>query len=327
MNLNEKGEYMKFFRILLLNLVSTAGTILAVFNLPDFDISLGKDDPYFSSFYANWQKRHSIRYIFWYRMRDRNPTFKQYLTFCRNLYNKNKGKILRSKHNEPRIPMIVHQIWLGSPFPDKYKAWQKTWQSMPGWQYKLWTDKDIEKFGLQNRDLYYASKNYGQRADIARVEILNRFGGLYVDVDFECIKPQIFTALNKTFNFYAGLEPLDLKYFWISNAIIGSAPNHPVLKGYINELRLRWRDNYQDTVYKTGPTFFAAMCYAHLEKDFENAIVLPQSFLFPLGLFQSKNLYRMPRRVIKKQVCKEETAAIHWWAGSWSKPSGQVKHK
>ncbi len=29
---------------------------------------------------------------------------------------------------QPRIPKIIHQIWVGSPLPQKYYRWQKSWQ-------------------------------------------------------------------------------------------------------------------------------------------------------------------------------------------------------
>ncbi len=46
-----------------------------------------------------------------------------------------------------RIPKIIHQIWIGSPLPQKYYRWQKSWQKYhPDWEYKLWTERDIEKF-------------------------------------------------------------------------------------------------------------------------------------------------------------------------------------
>jgi len=55
----------------------------------------------------------------------------------------------------PRIPKIIHQIWLGSPLPDRCKVLQKTWKKYhPDWEYRLWTEKEIDEFGLKNRRLY-----------------------------------------------------------------------------------------------------------------------------------------------------------------------------
>ena len=42
--------------------------------------------------------------------------------------------------------------------------------------------------GLRNRDAYLAAPNFGQKADILRYELLERYGGVYVDVDMECLQ-------------------------------------------------------------------------------------------------------------------------------------------
>ena len=102
----------------------------------------------------------------------------------RDLYNRNAVNAVWSE--VPRIPKIIHHIWLGSPFPEKYKILRETWKKHhPDWEFVLWTDEDIEAFGLFNKDLYDQSDNYGAKSDIARYEILYRFGGLYIDTDFE----------------------------------------------------------------------------------------------------------------------------------------------
>jgi hypothetical protein len=79
----------------------------------------------------------------------------------------------------PRIPKIIHHIWLGSELPEKYKAWQKTWLTHhPDWEYRLWTQKEIDEFGLKNRTQFDAARTYGEKSDIALYEILYRFGGV-----------------------------------------------------------------------------------------------------------------------------------------------------
>ena len=45
------------------------------------------------------------------------------------------------------------------------------------------------KLPLKNKDLYDKSRNYGFKTDLARYEILNKYGGLYIDTDFECLSP------------------------------------------------------------------------------------------------------------------------------------------
>ena len=45
--------------------------------------------------------------------------------------------------------------------------------------------KDID---IVRNDVYSAAVNYGEKSDVLRCEILNIYGGVYVDVDFDVIK-------------------------------------------------------------------------------------------------------------------------------------------
>lgn len=41
---------------------------------------------------------------------------------------------------------------------------------------------------FRNCQAYLGAPNYGQKTDILRYELLQKFGGLYVDMDMECIQ-------------------------------------------------------------------------------------------------------------------------------------------
>jgi mannosyltransferase OCH1-like enzyme len=103
------------------------------------------------------------------------------------------------------IPKIIHQIWLGGPLPATYKRWQETWQKKhPDWHYKLWTDLDLVDFPFTDRSRFERALDIREKADILRYDILLHFGGLYVDIDFECLKS--FEPIHATCDFYTGLQ-------------------------------------------------------------------------------------------------------------------------
>jgi len=223
---------------------------------------------------------------------------------------------------EPRIPKKIHQIWIGpNPLPPRCKEFQKTWKKFhPDWEYKLWNDQDIEEFGLQNKHLYDQSKNYGQRADIARYEILYRQGGLYIDTDFECLKP--FDVLHHGLDFY--VTTIMEGGFRVSNAIIGSVAHHPILKTTINEMSLR------NILQTTGPLYFTR-CFLKSVQNSGRSIAFPSSYLFPLTynefrevrktLKRTKNINERRKResMIIKEHIHPQTYAIHYFYGLWYK--------
>ena len=110
-----------------------------------------------------------------------------------------------TRPNAAEIPRIVHQIWLGGPLPDKYRLWSQSWSTKnPGWAHRLWLDADAAQLRMKNRVAFDAAINPGEKSDIMRLEILQQFGGLYVDTDFECL--QSIEPMRQRRGFFAALS-------------------------------------------------------------------------------------------------------------------------
>jgi inositol phosphorylceramide mannosyltransferase catalytic subunit len=215
----------------------------------------------------------------------------------------------------PRIPKRIHQIWIGSPLPAKYKLLQRTWrENHPDWEYILWTDADIEALNLTNKAAYDAAKNYGEKSDIARYEILYRFGGLYVDTDFECLQP--FDILHHCFDFYTGtgFGPGFITYF----GLMGSAPGHPILKDCIAHLNRNIQYNPDPIInilYTSGPYYFTKYVLAHMKADTAGrCVAFPVNYFYPWpNTLREQNSWQEVRSWVRP-----ETFAIHHWYVSWN---------
>jgi len=211
---------------------------------------------------------------------------------------------------KPRIPKIIHQIWLGSPLPDQYKKLQQTWlDKHPDWEYMLWTDKDIADFGLVNQDAYNAATNYGQKSDIARYEILYRMGGLYVDTDFACLKS--FDVLHHSCDFFAGIAYG--RIVSVYNGLIGTVSGHPIMRTCIERIASA---NLADItmlgiLQSTGPLFFTHCVFDQMIiPDYVN-VLFPVSYFYPLPESQKNS-------AVDPWV-KPESFAVHFWNMSWVK--------
>ncbi len=319
---------------------------------PDFHSSMGKGDPYMNAYYkkamSKFRKPQDHFFQFLYGQCLPSEAWK----FWANLYSQNKlstiqpgityrsqnklstiqpGITYRSQNklstiqpnSDYRIPRVFHQIWVGPrPMPAQYKIWAESWKNVPGWTYKLWTNKEAEEFIMINRELYFQEKNMGARSDILRLEILYREGGVYIDTDFECIKPEMFDLLNRCYDFYAGLLPLNY-WFCVANGLIGSIPGHPVVKACIENMAKSEKliDKW-DSIANKGPGLLTRMIFLHGNRDSRD-IVFPASFFYPLpSIWLQKIKKRTKKRTldleaVKKQVMKKESMAIHWWEKSW----------
>lgn len=127
------------------------------------------------------------------------------------------------------IPRIIHQIWLGGPVPSEVQSWMESWKiHHPSWEYRLWTDANIP--ALDNNSQYDAASAFAVKADLARVEILRRHGGVYVDADYECFRPiDPLIANNRVVVLSEGDGS-------ITNSLVATVPDHPLLEDLVSEM-------------------------------------------------------------------------------------------
>ena len=81
---------------------------------------------------------------------------------------------------------MIHQIWTGpNPLPDEFAAYAERWLALHrGWEYRLWNDAALAAEWPAENPAAWSGTEAG-RSDLWRLLILERFGGLYVDTDFE----------------------------------------------------------------------------------------------------------------------------------------------
>jgi mannosyltransferase OCH1-like enzyme len=157
------------------------------------------------------------------------------------------------------IPKIIHQT-----APANKEKWHKAWftcqeswkKQFPDFEYKLWTDEDNLK--LIETDYPWFLETYNKyakninRIDIIRYFILDKYGGIYADMDYICIK-----------NFYnilpqnkVSIPESPYKHNeHIQNALMCSPKKHSFWMKVINTSKSRMdnNDKIDDILYITGP--------------------------------------------------------------------------
>ena len=105
------------------------------------------------------------------------------------------------------IPKIIHYCWFGgNPLPELEQRCLASWYlHMPDWEYRWWNEDtfDISSAPLYVRQAYDAHK-YAFVSDYVRLWALEKFGGVYMDVDFMVYRP--FDELMSKYAAFAGYE-------------------------------------------------------------------------------------------------------------------------
>jgi mannosyltransferase OCH1-like enzyme len=214
-----------------------------------------------------------------------------------------------------KIPHIIHQTWKDEQVPDKWKAYQEKVIALhPDWEYRLWTDQENDAFIQKHYpDLFPIYKSYPKpvmRADVIRYAIMDQIGGLYLDLDYEMLKP---------FDLEEGLVlPLsrDKEYGdkenRIGNCVMASTPGHPFWKAVLQDLvdhPFEIGSDEFDVEKATGPMLLTRIFFNGIWKEVTN----PGRLQFHPPSPRNPKQYR--------SILENATSyGIHHAHGSWRQP-------
>lgn len=89
------------------------------------------------------------------------------------------------------IPKVIHYCWFGGgPLPELAQKCIASWKKYcPDYEIQEWNESN---FDLDNCDYFreaYQAKKWAFVSDIARLDIIYKYGGIYLDTDVELIRP------------------------------------------------------------------------------------------------------------------------------------------
>jgi mannosyltransferase OCH1-like enzyme len=196
------------------------------------------------------------------------------------------------------IPKKIHYCWFGKNPKNRLiqkciSSWQKY---LPDYEIIEWNEDNIDIDSHPFMKKAYQDKQWAFVADYARILVLKKEGGIYLDTDMEVIKS--FDLLLNT-PFFIGKESDD----WINAGIIGSTKEHFLLDKILKQYDIL-------DGYKTIPKLLTPVISSY--KNQEGIVIYNPEYFYPYYPFgKDKNLPLM------YQDITENTFAIHHWDKSW----------
>ena len=127
------------------------------------------------------------------------------------------------------IPKIIHQSWKNEniPFDIYRKSWVDSWGiHHPDWERILWTDEQNKNLVKEHYPDFYpfflSLYPNIKKADFCRLLYMHRYGGVYVDLDFICLKN--LSSLLDEYELVLGRLSVENPYYQIPNAFMASRP-------------------------------------------------------------------------------------------------------
>lgn len=166
-------------------------------------------------------------------------------------------------NSTPRIPHIIHQYNdPGTLIPAHFVENVKSCVHLnPLWTYYFWTENTVRNLVAERHPyLLQIWDNYesrDDRADVTRYVVLYEFGGIFIDMDFQCLRPLDRVTIKYSCIFPP--QPFEQSVFGnhvpfsLTNAVILCRPKHPFLQQILRNL-LRSRV-FIERLDATGPAF------------------------------------------------------------------------
>jgi mannosyltransferase OCH1-like enzyme len=194
------------------------------------------------------------------------------------------------------IPPVIHQIWVGGPIPAPIKEMMETFsidyiKQYPGFRYILWDDAKLKNLKMINRDLFDKETKYDCKSDIARVEILNQFGGIFIDSDTIWLGNKSLLSIQHLISYgiliayekigkKIGKGYLNENTTRCANGVFGATIQNPIMAYLIGQMRISYENNRKHgVVAATGPDFVQSV-FDSLQSDI-SVKILDHKYFYP----------------------------------------------
>lgn len=211
------------------------------------------------------------------------------------------------------VPKIIHYCWLsGDPVPEKLQRYMESWKKyLPDYEFMLWDKSRFDIHSVKWVEQAYEAKKYAFASDYIRLYAVYHYGGIYLDMDMEVLKPFDLTQFTKGLNW--GLD----EGGDIEAAFLAGSGNNSVLREMMDAYE---QMNFIDEGGNMNLTVANVYVQNYLKKYGYNKKSEIQILdacdvkLFPADYFNCRSL------VTGKLILSENSSCIHWHSVLWASP-------
>jgi mannosyltransferase OCH1-like enzyme len=185
-----------------------------------------------------------------------------------------------------QIPKIIHQSWKSTEIPERWRDAVASVRRMhPDWEYRLWTDDDIDAYVASNYPGFYpvfvGFNRHIMRMDAFRYILMSDFGGLYCDLDYEFVRPYPYgeTAVQLSYEYQRAYgDDADQ----VANYVFASVPGHPLWADALADLEANPPQSTVpgDVCILTGPGLVTRILFGNPDR-YPGVVVTDQPVLSP----------------------------------------------
>jgi len=171
------------------------------------------------------------------------------------------------------FPKRIFQYWDKPIPPDAVLKFMHSWiKHNPDYFYQLFNDETAREFLRNNYEpqvlmAYLRATHAAQKADLLRLALLYKYGGIYADADDVCLKP-LMQWLPQDINILLYHEEKAM----LGNNFIASKPQHQLIKKSLDFTVINLLDRDKSSIWlSTGPAILSKALALYLAENWSQA--------------------------------------------------------
>ena len=212
------------------------------------------------------------------------------------------------KSAKPMIPKKIHYMWLGgSELPERLQVCIDSWRRhCPDYEIIRWDESNYDVHKNVFMSEAYDHRWFGFVPDYARLDLLYRYGGIYMDTDVEVVR-NLDSLLNQ--EAFCGVEKWQVLNF---GACSGAVKGHKALEPFLE----RWESRH--LVREDGTLDSVSSGLIDTSVALENGYRVTGKCQNVCGMNIYASDYFSPFDYMTGELCQtEHTYSIHHFHGGW----------
>lgn len=202
------------------------------------------------------------------------------------------------------IPKIIHYAWVGGAIPENISRNINSWKLLlPDYEFIEWNESNWDVNQSEFTQTMYERRKYSFVVDVMRVDVLSRYGGIYLDTDVK-----LYRKFDSLLN-----EQLVIGRLYnnaVGTAVILSKKNHPVMK------------HMQELYANIGPDIYDNQGYDLVNNGIFTRYLIDQDVGFKFGNKRQRladGTLILPKQYFEITAFpfEKNTFATHEAVGSW----------
>lgn len=191
------------------------------------------------------------------------------------------------------IPKIIHYCWFGKNKKiEEIQKYINSWKThMPDYEIIEWNESNFDVNKLKYTKQAYEMKKYAFVSDVARIEALYEYGGIYFDTDVE-----VFKSFDDILNNSCVLGFEEEEY--VATSMMATVPKHPLIKEFIELYKnISFLDSEGNIIEGTNVSKLTELLQQKglkrenvYQKIEENISIYPKEYfspyVYPYGIYQ-----------------------------------------